>query len=446
MWFKDSTSFLMKCCFFGLLDRNGSKDENRNSKIDESYVFLQVIIYGLIYNVVFFSSSRSLIPIFLILDIIMINCANFLSYFRPSGQKISCQFRPSIIIEILKAVFIVFIMNNFNDPKQHRSEMRILVNLSIKSQIVKDFSKNDIVWGVNHGCEGENIDQGRSYFDQSISISHCSFSRSLSYSGNGGVIYVSGGSFCLSVSHLMFYNCVCSSQGGAIYFDSTNSSLRMICAFRCSSYNSRFSFLKASLENQVEYISVSNCSHDPSGFYPIYLSLGIQRVDYTNSSMNSARYYSGIGINSPAAFTSSHCTFSNNKASDGICVYFEHNSGSMSSANIVHNNCPSSSHGVVHVFGAYIMSYCIFQGNQNLLFYIYSGSLSISNSFIDHSGFTSTGVNNSLTNTKTYQLQYFSSHYCNADIPIIKTELKTFDKTNTIPFSLKYQLLILMEL
>jgi len=230
----------------------------------------------------------------------------------------------------------------------------------------------------------------------------------------------------------MFYNCVCSGDGGAIYFYSPNSYLRMICANSCSASGYHFAYLSAYQVNQVEYLSVSNCSHTTSGYYSILLYTGDQRVDNTNSSMNNAERRSGIGISSPSTFTSSHCTFSNNKVSYWICIGFYSESGtiSMSYANIVHNNSPS--YGVVHVEGAFPqMMYCIFKNNQNTLFCVYGGSLEVSHSFIDHSASSfstsravSTSNNNSFTNTITYQLQFFNSIHCNTDIPLIQRSLE----------------------
>ena len=230
---------------------------------------------------------------------------------------------------------------------------------------------NEIIFNVGLGCENESIDQGRSYVDKNIDISNCFFSRSSSYSGDGGVIYVTASSY----------------SGGAIFFSSPNSYLRMICANSCSASGYHSANLRASQVNQVEYLSVSNCSHTTSGYYPIRLDYGDQRVDNTKCSMNKARVGSGIGIDSPSSFTSSHCTFSNNKVYDSRCIYFYSISGtiSMSYANIVHNNSPSGN-GVVYVFGAYPeMIYCIFKNKQNTLFYVNQGSLEVSHSFIDHS-------------------------------------------------------------
>jgi len=116
---------------------------------------------------------------------------------------------------------------------------------------------NEIICNVGLGCESESIDQGRSYVDKNINISNCFFSRSSSYSGDGGVIYVNVGSYSININYSMFYNCVCSGEGGAIIFDSSNSSFRMICANRCSASNGHFAYLIASQVNQVEYLSVS---------------------------------------------------------------------------------------------------------------------------------------------------------------------------------------------
>jgi len=105
----------------------------------------------------------------------------------------------------------------------------------------------------------------------------------------------------------------------------------------------------------------------------------------------------------------------------------------MSYANIVHNNSPSQYNGVAYVEGAGSrkMMYCIFKNNQNTLFCVNQGSLEVSHSFIDHSESlfstsiaVSTSNNNSLTNTITYQLQFFNDLHCNADIPLIQRSLE----------------------
>ena len=298
------------------------------------------------------------------------------------------------------------------------------------------------ILGVGVGCENEIIDQGRSYYIKNINISNCYFSRlSAIVDTNGGVIAVWGSSYSMIINFYMFYNCASgnSGDGGAIYFYSTNSSLIMICANRCScasdSYSGNFAILSASQVNHVEYLSVTHSSPTKLGRKSIYLIMGNQRMDNTNSSMNNAREASGVYIESPSSFTSSHCTFSNNQVSSHQCLYLSSSTGTISIdfTNIVHNNSPYD--GVVSSGGTVSknLMFCVFKNNSDHLFCVYSGSLDISHSFIIHSSSSfstrtsvSTIINNTNTTTNTYQLQFFNSFHCNADIPIPQ---RTFDKS-----------------
>jgi len=339
---------------------------------------------------------------------------------------------------ILSIFFIFIVENNIKQGKSVLNRINILKEASI-SVIVPQFWLNNCIlnWGVGFGCESEKLDQGRSYSENNINISHCFFSRSATYSGNGGVVCVSGGSFSMNVDFSMFYNCICSIDGGAIYFSSLVSYLRMICANQCScgaSKSYHFAYLVSSQVNQVEYLSISNCSHTTSGFYSIWIQSGDQRVDNTNSSLNNANQVSGIISYTPSSLISSFCTFSSNKVSFGIIIYFFSDTGivTMINANIIDNNSPSR--GVVHAYGSGSrkMMYCIFHSNQNNLFYVHSGSLEVSHSFIDHSSSfstltaVSTANNNSVTYRMTYQLHFFNSLHCYADMPIlIKISMNT---------------------
>jgi len=152
---------------------------------------------------------------------------------------------------------------NLKLAKQHISNRNIFVFDLVKNKT--------ILGGVGlwYESESQSISQVRFHFEISFNLSHCFFSRSTLYSGDGSVIYVSGGSYSMDVSYSMFYNCSCSLNGGAIYFSSANSSLRMICANRCSCGSSsygHFAYLIASQANQVEYLSVSFCPHTPEWY------------------------------------------------------------------------------------------------------------------------------------------------------------------------------------
>jgi len=377
---------------------------------------------------------------------------------KKTTKYISYTFKAATITSIIIEFLWIINLKNFErlyEGKQHLSLLKQVVkffentkNYQIEPLLSFRSNSKEIIWDVGLGCESETLDQGRSYEDKTINISNCFFKRYLSYSGDGGVICINSGSYSMSVNYSMFYNCVCSSSGGAIYFSSSNSYLRMICANSCSASSYHFAYLVSSQMNQVDYLSVSNCSHTTSGYYSIRLGTGNQCVDNTNSSMNNAYQSSGIFISSPSSFTSSHCTFSNNKVSGCICIYFYSISGTISMlyANIVHNNSPS--YGVVYVEGAgsRMMMYCIFKSNQNYLFCVSSGSLEVSHSFIDHSASISTSTavsisnNNSFTNTITYQLQFFKSIHCNADIPLLQRSVEeTIRRTNEETIRMTYE-------
>jgi len=346
-------------------------------------------------------------------------------------------------------VDIIEKFSKISNSKQNRNH-NLLISFFINILKYSDYFNIIHLNGINRSlisrkslCYGESIVEGRSYINENLDISYCSFSRSALYSDSGGVIYINGGSLSLLASNLMFWNCSSSKWGGAIFFNSENSTLKMICANKCTcgnSYSGHFSYLKALNMNNNEYLSLSYCSISNIGYWTIWMDSGNQRVDRTNISLNKAFWGSGIGVGTPSSFISSHCTISNNIAEESICIRFGSNSGVMSFSNIIYNTSPTI--GIVYVDGGgvYIMEYCIFDQNQEILFCLWSGSLSVSHSFISHLGSfitSSTAVSTSLNNSIdiispfeariTYQIHYFGSHYCAADNQI--TFQNTVDAT-----------------
>jgi len=267
-------------------------------------------------------------------------------------------------------------------------------------------------------CVSENINVGRSYNSKNITALDCFFSRLSQYKGSGGVINVDGGSYSMNVSNSAFYNCTCSSYGGAIFFTSLSSTITMICAHRCSANYYHFAHIRTDQQNRVEYLSMSSCSHLTIGNYPFYLFSGFQSVDNTNCSLNNANQISCVAFATPLSFTSLYCTLANNRVAEYMCIYLYQNSGTLYFANIVQNNSPS--YGIVYVFtGSPKIYYCIFANNENNLFNTYSGSPDISHCFISHSGTLSLGTNNTYTVEHTYVLEHYMTNYCYADNPLI---------------------------
>jgi len=279
-------------------------------------------------------------------------------------------------------------------------------------------------------CVNEII-EGREYCDCDIDISNCIFMRSFGYNGDGGVIYVVGENYTMSISDSMFFNVSSlTANGGAIYFDSATSKLYRICCSSCSAFSAgHFGFIQASKTNELELLSILLCAPNNIGFSSVRMITGDQKILSTNLSLNYAERVSGIGIISPSSYVCSYCTFCDNHVTQYICIYYYPNSGSMYYSNIIQNNSPS--YGVIRINGgAPKFLYCIFDMNKDALFCVQTGSLTIAHCFIFHEGKLTTsnavsmGQNNSLVKFQTYELRFFMSHYCNADFPI-NTNQKT---------------------
>jgi len=147
-------------------------------------------------------------------------------------------------------------------------------------------------------------------------------------------------------------------------------------------------------------------------------------LDQTNISMDNAIQCAGIYLYSPSLCTSSHCTFSNNKVGSCISIHFDSTIGtiSMSYSNTIHNSSPYL--GIIYIKGegTKMMMYIITKNNNDYLFNVSSGSLELSHSFICHSTHFSKSItiptaNNSFEYIETYQIHFFSSLHCHADIP-----------------------------
>jgi len=267
-------------------------------------------------------------------------------------------------------------------------------------------------------CVNESIGEGRSYFESFINVSGCFFSRTLLFFGDGGVISVLHESLSLQIRNSMFFRCTSSNYGGAIYFISENSSIKDVCAYKCTANYYHFAYLDASKHNHVEHLSMSLCSNSTSGSYPLYMKHGISSLINTNISFCKSFQDSGICIVSPFNFASSHCNFYRNEVSNSICIYFQSNNSKMSYSNIINNNSPYS-YGIIFITegGSPILLECVFHMNANTLIYLNSGSIEITCCFIIHIGPLSAGNpiisnNNTFTKRETFNIEFLGSKYC----------------------------------
>ena len=280
------------------------------------------------------------------------------------------------------------------------------------------------IWVIS--CVNQNIQQGRSYLSCNIIANNCYFSRTLIYDGVGGIILVEEDGFSMTITLCVFYNCRCTSEGGAIVFGSSNSNIKNVCASLCFAQEYyHFGNFECANKNDIEFLTISKCSTSTLGNSVLLLSSGNQKITTSNFSLNQALTESALVVSLPTSFQSSHCTFSNNKVSGSTCIRLVKNTGSILFANFVHNNSPSQ--GNIYVFsnGKYSLNFCVFDFNTGTLFCVHTGELTVLNSFISHSGTLKSGTvttssNNSLIRRATYIHQHFMSRFCNAENPNIK--------------------------
>jgi len=340
-----------------------------------------------------------------------------------------------ILVLITLISFLLFLFPETYMSKQNESDSNHGFNIFKTDMFfISFYCKKPI--DVALLCVNESLDQGRSYEHNNVSIYDCMFTRLSQFIGNGGVIHIDGGLYSMNISYSIFFNCSCTNYGGAIFFSSSNSNLRMICASNCSSSYYNFAKIEVLQQNLMDSLSISSCSHFLFGYYALWLSSGIQTIDSTNSSMNNVLKSSGIAVSSSFAF--SYCTFSNNRASQSACIYIAYGPGIMLFVNIVHNNSPSF--GVIHIYEASPkIHFSIFDMNQNVLFYISGGDPEIAHCFINHTGVSLSGVNNTFSQRSTYYIQFFSSFFCYADNPIPKRTHEETTQILTIPRTFDFE-------
>lgn len=255
-----------------------------------------------------------------------------------------------------------------------------------------------------------------SYENQNIDITGCFFTRFYKFSVYSGVIYINGGSFFMNISYSMFHNCKNENKGGAIYFASENSTLKMISADSCFchyGWYGHFAFISAKQISNIDFLSISRCSTTTQGFCSIYFQSGHQVFKNSNSTMNNAETFSGVRISSPISFLSSHSCFIKNNVSDSICVGFFSSSLTMSFTSFIENNSPSRL-GVIYFNGdgSPIFMHCTFSHNHDSLFSNPYGSIEIAHCFIEHNfGISNGGTiithnNNTIFNDLSLPTQY----------------------------------------
>ena len=277
-------------------------------------------------------------------------------------------------------------------------------------------------------CVNDMISVGRSY-EASCTVSNCVFQRTQSFLGNGGVIFL-GSDQTASISDTVFYNCSVSStsnmfgetrfNGGAIYSFGGSFSFNKVCAFGCKAKGTgQFLYSFDSNTFSFQMVSVAKCSDGYEGMATLTIgqSSDFQSFHSNNISDNKATL-SLIQIWNIVASNLMYCTFINNHPLYYVCILFIGGSTTLTSSNFIENSSPQGNAVVtVEDDGNRFIYHCVFVDNQNVLFFLDYGSLTVNHCYISHSGVSFSGssintVNNSNSLFGTYQISFYNTHVC----------------------------------
>ena len=297
----------------------------------------------------------------------------------------------------------------------------------------------------------------RAYWNVDIDIKNCVFKRINSLkSGNGGIILVENFETQMKIKDTLFYDCSCDNNGGAIFFDSnflsSSCTIEKVCAYNCyTTPNNSYQFglirVKKSFENKITIrdLSLSKCGNQSQGYCSLDLGYGNISVSNTNSSNNYNIERSIFGIYLPEIFEVIFSNFKNNKDLDGknLLLEISTNKSTISFSNFIENDSPSNGVVFIDEYGYCVISHCVFNLNNNVLFNGFKGTLEISQNYIYHFEEKYIGIitlfNNFHTLTSTLEINNFKTVLCFDPIPLkIENENSNFFKTmfKSVPFLL----------
>ena len=288
-----------------------------------------------------------------------------------------------------------------------------------------------------HCYNSTNLLNNERLYNNNINyLINCIFCRTTTFNSNGGIILITSSNFNLLIELCLFHTISCTNQGGSIYFY-TNSNISIIktCSYLSTAQSGQFSYIFSTLFYQISLLSITKSSIN--GNEPLYANLGNHSFNYYNSSNNKAIYHSGILIINPIFHISKFSTFINNQVTNYVCIYLDNgiNFNYYYFSNIINNNSPSV--GVVYLTNSakYEFNNCIFNLNQDKLFYIGSLSLILKNSKINHllSQISYGSINTENNNTfqeSNFQELFISNFFCENTYFKLNTSFSEFYRKN----------------
>ena len=258
-------------------------------------------------------------------------------------------------------------------------------------------------------------------------ITFCSF-----FSISNSAIYFSGSILNLLVENCLFHSCITSGRGGGIFFSGNGNFIcNKICGYNCySSSSTRISghFLLLSTgtnnNNECHMSSMLKCPYFSNIHYSvIQIGYGKQKMNNLNFSLNTQTRISSFQSHYANTYSAKFCTICNNIVSDQQCLNFHAGTGRyVSYFNIITNNSPTGGVILLSENPGVVMEFCIFIDNKNILFFVVSGSLTIKNSNIVHTGTLNSGAvvfNSNKGYKSTYILDHYLTNLCHHETNLI---------------------------
>ena len=287
----------------------------------------------------------------------------------------------------------------------------------------------------------------KSQIDSNFNIENCNFFKMI-FNGIGGVIYFKNDlNFKILIELCIFSQCE-STQAGAIFITCINSDIitSKLCGYKCySSSSSQFSYIETKIgqRNECYYCSILKCSYlEKIGHsVPTYFIRGNLILNNFNYSKCNTLYHCCLVITSGGNSNLNFGTIFQNSPNNFnvIDVYF--NLVNFYYINFIGNSSPNN-YGIIYVNNNGIIKIfnSIFRENLNVLFYIYSGSISINNCFINHSniGTLIELNNNSFILTLPLNNIHLFTYFCEALNPFKLNSLNLkINKLKLIKFLIK---------
>jgi len=256
-----------------------------------------------------------------------------------------------------------------------------------------------------------------------IHLRNCVFSRASSFYGCGGVIFFDTYFANISIIESTFFSChVCGDlHGGAIYFQCPGGQayFNKVCASNCSASGSAhfcYTYTANEYNNAYHLCTISQCSTDLFGNFPVFCYCGKQSIKSTNVSKCSVIQESGFRLYQCPFLEILHSTFYSNRALSNMCIYITGTQSPMSLkySNVIDNDSPAVNSVIFVGSGTLTIQYSIFQKNKDLLFYGVE-QITVLDSVISHSsqiGVIVQSKNVSFKTTASLNIIHYNTNWC----------------------------------